>query len=422
MNENNKILSEIDFLVQNLTPKDEQKKIIIEDSVKRELMIGQILKDQFSLDINNDPVIFQMERITIYIEVIFSKENTYDKILTNYIKRQIYLRNSKTLNLTFSIYNRDYQISIGKYWSLKYGDKNFSLYTDIRSTRESISSDSISNSSKKSQILSNPYLPKIFEEKINNDKFYIMMIQRTHEIDGSFITNEIITDLKELKELMIYPKKKDNIFIDKGERIIVEVKQNATLNSIYNQMKDYMKDISEIHPDKNFHYFGFINESNYNLLKGNNILDENLFIQKIEEEMKSFKNFKIYIFIIKNNKLFQYSLDEQLLYGIHYYNMTEKKINEYRQETKDLEKKIEKIENVENKLQKQMENLEIKLNNIENMISNLALKNKREENQNSNNSRFNNNFRFHRGRTFGYNRGRTYYHNGRARRFRFYRK
>jgi len=69
-----------------------------------------------------------------------------------------------------------------------------------------------------------------------------------------------------------------------------------------------------------------------------------------------------------------------------------------------------------------MENLEIKLNNIENMISNLALKNKREENQNSNNSRFNNNFRFHRGRTFGYNRGRTYYHNGRARRFRFYRK
>ena len=83
MNENNKILSEIDFLVQNLTPKDEQKKIIIEDSVKRELMIGQILKDQFSLDINNDPDIFQMERITIYIEVIFSKENTYDKILTN---------------------------------------------------------------------------------------------------------------------------------------------------------------------------------------------------------------------------------------------------------------------------------------------------------------------------------------------------
>ena len=176
-----------------------------------------------------------------------------------------------------------------------------------------------------------------------------------------------------------------------------------------------MKDITEIHPDKYFHYFGFINESNYNLLEGNNILDENLFIQKIEEEMKSFKNFKIYIFIIKNNKLFQYSLDEQLLYGIHYYNMTEKKINEYRQETKDLKKKIE---NVENKL----ENLEIKLNNIENMISNLALKNKREENQNSNNSRFNNNFRFHRGRTFGYNRGRTYYHNGRARRFRFYRK
>ena len=415
MNENNKILSEIDFLMKNLMSKDEKKKAKKEDSVKRELMIGQILKDQFSLDINNDPDIFQEERTTIYIEVIFSKENTYDKILTNYIKRQLYLRNSNSLNLTFSIYNRDYQIGIGNYWSLKYGDKIFSLYTDKRSTKESISSDSISSSSKKSQILSNPYLPKIFEEKINNDKFYIMMIQRTHEIDGSFITNEIITDLKELKELMIYPKKKDNIFIDKGERIIVEVKQNATLNAIYNQMKDYMKDISEIHPDKNFHYFGFINESNYNLLEGNNILDENLFIQKIEEEMKSFKNFKIYIFIIKNNKLFQYSLDEQLLYGIHYYNMTEKKINEYRKETKDLKKKIE---NVENKL----ETLEIKLNNIENMISNLALKNKREENQNSNNSRFNNNFRFHRGRTFGYNRGRTYYHNGRARRFRFYRK
>ena len=125
MNENNKILSEIDFLVQNLAPKDEQKKIIIEDSVKRELIIGQILKDHFSLVINNDPNIFQKERITIYIEVIFSKENTYDKILTNYIKRQIYPKNSDSLNLTFSIYNRDYQISIGKYWSLKCGDKNF---------------------------------------------------------------------------------------------------------------------------------------------------------------------------------------------------------------------------------------------------------------------------------------------------------
>jgi hypothetical protein len=312
--------------MKNLMSKDEQKKAKKEDSVKRELMIGQILKDQFSLDINNDPDIFQEERTTIYIEVIFSKENTYDKILTNYIKRQLYLRNSNSLNLTFSIYNRDYQIGIGNYWFLKYGDKNFSLYTDKRSTKESISSDSISSSSKKSQILSNPYLPKIFEEIINNDKFYIMMIQRKHEIDGSFITNEIISDLKELKELMIYPKKKDNIFIDKGERIIVEVKQNATLNAIYNQMKVYMKDITEIHPDKYFHYFGFINESNYNLLEGNNILDENLFIQKIEEEMKSFKNFKIYIFIIKNNKLFQYSLDEQLLYGIHYYNMTEKKL------------------------------------------------------------------------------------------------
>lgn len=49
-------------------------------------------------------------------------------------------------------------------------------------------------------------------------------------------------------------------------------------------------------------------DSNYKKDENNNIIDENEFIKSIEKDMKNFENIKLFLFVVKKNKLFGISL------------------------------------------------------------------------------------------------------------------
>ena len=81
---------------------------------------------------------------------------------------------------------------------------------------------------------------------------------KEHEIDGNLKTNKSIDLKKELGDILFYPKK-EIIQIDKDEKILIEVKQNATLRTIFGQMKELMNNLKNILPDEKYCYFGFVN-------------------------------------------------------------------------------------------------------------------------------------------------------------------
>mgnify|MGYP002626957483 FL=1 len=445
MNEKN-ILFQIDFLAKNLINKTEEEKPKAENSSKRELLIGQILKENFDLEINNEKELFQKERTNIFIEVIFSEYNEYNKLIEYYIKRKVYPKKSESITLQFEAMGRQYDIMIGQFCQLKVGTKFLKLYVNPASTKDSdifSSNSSNSNKSNKGKILNNPIIPKIFEDIIDEKKYYIMIVQREHEIDGSFIAKEDICDLKGLNEIMFYPKKKEDIKILKGERIIVEVKQNATLLTLYKQMKKYIYDFTDVFASKNIHYFGFVKDSNYNVDEKNEKINEEKFKADIENDMSKFHDFKLYIFIIKNNELFNNPLNEQLEYGFHYFNIAKKEIKQIENRLGGVENKIDelekKISGLDNRmsgldnrmsgLENRMENLESKIENIENMLSNISFKRKKKFSTfNYGYERFNlkrnvnNNFRYRRGAYIHNNRGWAGINRARGRTINYYQK
>ena len=369
-----KNLSNIDLLKINLMiNKEVDKKAKTENSVKRENLINQVLIDNFDLEINNESEIFQKERITKYIEVIFTKESNPEKMLENAIKRSVYLKNSDNMEIKCSFFEKEYTIGVTPNYLFIKEENYFCKSYDIEpSTNVSSGTNSIgSNKSKKSKNSKSPYVPKYFYDKIGEETYYIMITQREHEIDGSLKTKSKITDLKGLVNIMIYPESNNNIVIDKNERIIIEAKQNATLSSTYKQMKKYMRDISQIFPDKHFHYFSFINDINYKLDNNNNIINEKEFFKTINEDLEAFANFKIYIFIIKDNKLLDNSLVEQSDYATHYYYLSNKRFEKIEQTINNIVIKQEKMEQAINNIMIKEEQMEKKIDGMEQAIKDM---------------------------------------------------
>ena len=390
------ISSNINLLIKNLTAEPEEEKYKTENSVKRENIISQLFIDKFDMCINNENNIFLRERILAFIDVTISKKNTIDEMIKEPIETTKFLvtKGAKTKKLILD--GKNYEIGFKNYFYIKYGDNYCKLVTE-QLTKDSESNSISSNKSRKtskSGILSNPYVPKIFQDVEKN--IFILLIQREHEFDGTLKSKIEISDLKELKEILFFPKEAKDIKIGRGERILLEVKQNATLKSIYAQMKENMQALSELIPDKKFYYFGFVKDSNYNKDENNNIIDENQFIKSIENDMKNFENINFFLFIVKNNKLFDFSLDEQINYGVHSYNLLKKEM-------------IDLIKKEINEQQIQLKGLEKKIQNIESILSEISssIKTKQYNNNSRYYNRNNNNYYYRRGnyRRGNYRRG-----------------
>ena len=412
------ISSNINLLIKNLMDEPEEEKYKTENSVKRENIISQLLIDKFDMCINNEDNIFLRERVLAFIDVTISKKNTVDEMKKEPIEttKVLVTKGAKTKKLILN--GKNYEIGFKNYFYIKHGDKYCKLINEQSSTKDSESNSISSNKSRKtskSGILSNPYVPKIFHDVEKN--IFIMLIQRDYEFDGTLKSKTEISILKELKEILFFPQEAKDIKIGRGERILLEVKQNATLKSIYAQMKKNMQALSELIPDKKFFYFGFVKDSNYNKDENNNIIDENQFKKSIENDMKNFENIKFFLFIVKNNKLFDFSLDEQINYGVHSYNLLKKEMDIIKKEINEQQISIKKEINEQqisikkeiNEQQIQLKGLEKKIQNIESILSEISssIKTKQYNNNSRYYNRNNNNYYYRRGnyRRGNYRRG-----------------
>lgn len=120
--------------------------------------------------INNENNIFLRQRILTYIDVIISKKNTYDEMIKEPIEAIKILVTKDEKTKILSLNGKSYEIGFKKYFYIKYSDTFCKLVSKQSSTRNSENNLIGSNKSRKSSssILSNPYIPKIFEDEEKN--------------------------------------------------------------------------------------------------------------------------------------------------------------------------------------------------------------------------------------------------------------
>ena len=190
-----------------------------------------------------------------------------------------------------------------------------------------------------------------FQDQVN--KCLITITLRSHEVDGNLRAIKEINFNKGLSDNIIYPKNKNDAKIPKDNNLIIEVKQNISLTKIFKQMKNLMEDFKSILPNEKYYYLGFLNENEFNKNKKDNEINKesndstkkknfNLdkFLEEVNEYEKDNQNFKIILFNIKNNKLFDLNLDEKVEYSLHFRNEIKNEIKTMKMEIKEEIKEV----------------------------------------------------------------------------------
>ena len=152
---------------------------------------------------------------------------------------------------------------------------------------------------------------------------------------------------------------------------MIEVKQNATLEILFTQMSKLMEDFKIILPNENFYYFGFVNEGN-----AKNNLNENEFIEKIKITEKQNPNFKVFLFTIKDNKIFDCDLKDNADYTVHFRNEIKNEIEIMKDDTdtkiNGLKNEMnEKINGLKNEMNEKINGLKNEINGLKNEINGL---------------------------------------------------
>ena len=80
------------------------------------------------------------------------------------------------------------------------------------------------------------------------------------EVDGNVVTKEAVNVINILGDILYYPKTEDVTKIEKGAKILIEVKQNPSLSIIFEQMKKTVNKIKILLPNEKYYYFGFLND------------------------------------------------------------------------------------------------------------------------------------------------------------------
>ena len=368
------------FLYNNLMEEETNymnNNTIKTNSHKREDIITQILADKGGFRINNDPSLFYEEREIWYLKIKVTKNSE-----TDIVKTSTQIRNKKQFKTTIELDETapkiSYEININKdnyitiynekkesisfYNSKMGGSENLSKI----STGKKSSSSICSNQSKKSKIIINNCFDFIFRDQTHgDDTYYIAIKQRSHEIDGSLIANNTINDLKNIVgNIIYYPRDIEStpIQIFKGQKVLIEIKQNTTLRKLFRQMKKLIEDIYEISKE-NYIYLGFVNkECSLECFSKNDKNEENAlenFIKEIKETIEKYKNFNICLLIIENNKFLGNSLEDRADYPFYYYNLTSQQIDN---KMNALETKIDnKMNALETKIDNKMNALETKI-------------------------------------------------------------
>ena len=198
-----------------------------------------------------------------------------------------------------------------------------------------------------------PEKPTIKEKPENNDSHKVNIIKKNSKEEKLAKTVEDIEELTKIK---------------KKSKILIEVKQNTSLVTLFKQIETAINDLKIILPDEQFYYFGFVNEVN-----AKSGLKERDFIENIKNFELQNPNYKIFLFIIKDNTFFDLPLDDKADYSTFYRNEIKKEIkeikNQFTSEIKEMKTEIKgmKTEIQEIKNQFTSEIKEIK-NNIQNLM------------------------------------------------------
>lgn len=381
--------NDYDFLYKNLmeepTEKNKDKDETDIYSHKREDLIDQMLMDKLNLSKNVDNR-FVKGRTIYYYDISFISE------IKNKIKHFIKIKTQKNMNFDFdvtidnetfnySIFINDKNVKVNRNPNKVDEEENterriqnqnekseeiFEIDTtkaskDDLQMKEEIKNNDGSNRSTSSILDNNQNNKPIqlksvrnseFNEKfdikkedecfyfrivtdiINGITYYLVIDLKLHEVDGNLQSNEIIDLKKELGDILFYPKK-EIIKIEKNAKILIEVKQNAPLRTIFGQMKVLMDDLKKILPNEKYCYFGFVNK-----IESLNESDEKVLIDEIKKYEEENGYFKIFLFILENNKIFDLELSDNIDYALHFRNELNKKIDakfgEIKDEIKDM--------------------------------------------------------------------------------------
>ena len=178
---------------------------------------------------------------------------------------------------------------------------------------------------------------RIVTDIINGITYYLVIDQKWHEVDGNLQSNEIIDLKKELGDILFYPKK-EIIKIEKNAKILIEVKQNAPLRTIFRQMKVLMNDLKQILPNEKYCYFGFVNK-----IESLNESDEKVLIDEIKKYEEENGYFKIFLFILENNKIFDLELSDNIDNALHFRNELNKKIDAIENKMENMKNEMKKM-------------------------------------------------------------------------------
>ena len=317
----------IDDIYNNLMRKKTNKPPRDSYPFKREDLITQMLMDKLQLQLNKDPK-FEFGRKIYYYEISFFGPDDSDENKMQLIKEKKILKKGSSQEEIFIVNGINYTIylemhnthvkrkktleEMKKLTNNKNEDTNTITLATEKSTQKSKSGDRFSTSDTQTENID------IFYRRVVDDyegKHYIMTITYTnHEVDGNLIALEDFDIKNKLGEILYYPKG-DTTKIKKDSKILIEVKQNATLEIIFSQMSKLMKNFMILLPDEKFYYFGFVNENN-----AKNNLNENEFLAKIQKTENQNPNFKVFLFTIKNNKIFDFDLKDRADYSVHFRN------------------------------------------------------------------------------------------------------
>lgn len=260
-----------DFDLLNNLMENDAKDTQTTESDNRENLIVQMLKDKLDLDMNRDERFANLREI-FFVRISFLDQNK------NIINQNLYI-SKKEMEVYFDIKKQDdqeikYKISIqdeivkvfrklldvedSEYYNKTIGSE-ISLKLD-KIVQKERSSDS--NSYRSTNYRSNKNDKKfIYYCRVFKDREHFIEVKHTkHEVDGNLkVKNKIDSLEKTLGEYLYYPANIKSM--NKGEKILIEVKQNANFKIIFDQMKKLVIDFKILLPNEKYIYFGFVNEA-----------------------------------------------------------------------------------------------------------------------------------------------------------------
>ena len=366
---------------------NKSKKVTTTNSNGREGLVSQMMMDKFDLNLNKDKK-FENGRIISFYEIKclngkgeILNETKIAKINNNQktvkVDKTTYSLEIKAQNLEINRLNNDGKSML----SLKTYKSGKSAKSDNNSLDE-YSIDSTNKSEDHKMEKKEKFMVRESRDTIEGKTYIFQIYYTSHEIDGNLMATHDI-DLKDgLQDIMFYPesvkkeeeqkKIEESNKIDekpakiegltkiiKDSKILIEVKQNTTLEILFEQMKNFLQDFSILFPSEQYYYLGFVND-----VKAEKDLNKENFVKRIQEYERLYPKFKIFLFTIKDNTLFDLKLADKANYSVYFRNEVKREMEGMKTNIGNMEKDIGNMKKEIGSINMKMEGMKTEIDNI----------------------------------------------------------